>query len=293
MAKNRLIKTSILTIAILFVSVAPLFAITWNLYNGDAQSFPTVGAGHSNVTEEGKNCVLLDANGDYFSNTSIAWTSDLTIEITAKWASGTQPFSDGQISVWYIYARDSSKYSATAHIGRLYTRDNGVRQIYVVGNNLGPVCGFIDASYEWHTLRLVIKNKIGHLFVDGYYQGSNSSEGLSTYSANTVGFQMQLAGGQTGNLFINTIKISSEAEEPTSFGGITIQGEKIATRLFQDIPSGLINANATALVYARKDRPLGDVNYGVELVPTNDALASKVRISKGGAIYALQKYPTF
>jgi len=278
-------------------------AITWDITDQDCDTFDgnwantTVGTAISSLgTEDGRTVYNLTAglypgNYTYVNNIACTWTSNITIEVVAKrgMTNNTYPLS--------MYFRDSARKQGVFANGMFPGAEFPFNRL---GRWNGSVYfykrGYSDVSNaDFHTYRIVVKDDNITAWVDGllFYHGLGPIETMTGFTANTIGIQCN-----EGTIYIDHIRASSTPEEPTTICPLKINGEDIVSHIAQvgDFGGyGVENCTKVdALRYRKTNCSFADnLTYGIPLVKTTDAQASKVRVYNGTEILALMKAPTF
>lgn len=281
---------------------------TWDLADQDCDALDggwaknIVGTGDVTlVIEDGKDCYKIENTGVLSTDLTNAnftpsdWNNDCTIEIVFKYVSDTESETI-TTQHFSLYARSTDKHQ----FGARCILDSANYDFTVASGATGTVVtgekrwGYIDITTStWHTMRMVVKSNYVTVWIDNKILVHKV--GVTDPGTNTkiLGVQVYGSGSSTvRTLYVDSIKMSSEACEPDPVYPVKIQGQDIVSHIAQVGAIGTLDADVcTPVEYVRYNKN-GTV-YGFPLVVTDDVQASAVRIYNGTAVKALMKAPTF
>lgn len=275
---------------------------TWDLVDNDCSAidggFSSTVGGSATVTavvEEGRDCWKLsctDSESDWARvvNSSVSWDSNVTIE----WIIKMQSLSNSATAPIIMYFRDVNKYQGACYTGINTNEDYPRAWVARYDGSVNQyMTGHIDISDStWHTFRIVVKDDYITIWIDRllFYHGWGPTAAYSTLSASTTALQIY-GSSQAFTMYIDHVRVSSIPKEPDSKCPLSIEGEDIVSHIIQGhvdgIPEESLRYRKTNCVFS------SELTYGIPLVDTTDAQASKVRIYNGTLVKALMKLPTF
>jgi len=254
------------------------------------------------VTEDGRSCYKLVNPGNVadearVTNTNIAWTTSLTMELVFKINDLAYVGIQGQDVEFFAVNNSDMLCSTWRGINSSYfSYPTGFISDKEANH---AIQGYIDIGpTTWHTFRMVVKDSYVTVWYDGllFYTGLGPMVAPSYGIAKWMGIYVPIGDGahvgKSRIIYIDSIKASSTAAEPDVIAPIKIHGQNVVSRIAQKGGTGWI-AQSPLRYQKTNCKYSTELTYEIPLVTTADTNASKIRIYTGSDTKSLMKMPVF